>query len=184
MEISPNHVSLGGRRVEIHIRHIWVHPNPLEDENWEIIKTKPTARQRRQAKRQLRKLKQQEKAQAKQEVPEKAKTSSTASLGATEESLPKASRVVRKFTLSDFMPPRLRDETMQEASYSYNSVVGFSMNGYESSDTAKDTDEWEESLETGEYLSDKEWVPESHLMPVFWYNPFQPQGSWSDDDED
>ena len=21
-------------------------------------------------------------------------------------------------------------------------------------------------------------------MPVIWYNPFQPQGSWSDDDED
>ena len=90
---------------------IWVHPDLLEDENWEIVKTKPTAQQRRQAKRQLRKLKQQEKAQTKQEVPEKAETSSTASLGATEESLPKASRVVRKFTLSDFMPPRLKDET-------------------------------------------------------------------------
>ena len=57
------------------------------------------------------------------------------------------------------------------------------MNGYESSDTASDTDEWEESLETGEYLSDEEWIPESHLMLVIWYNPFQPQGSWSDDDE-
>ncbi|XXG88145.1 hypothetical protein AAC387_Pa12g0394 [Persea americana] len=57
------------------------------------------------------------------------------------------------------------------------------MNGYESSDTASDTDEWEESLETGEYLSDEEWIPESHLMPVIWYNPFQQQGSWSDDDE-
>jgi len=44
---------------------IWVHPNLLEDENWEIVKTKPTAQQRRQAKRQLRKLKQQEKAQTK-----------------------------------------------------------------------------------------------------------------------
>ena len=54
------------------------------------------------------------------------------------------------------------------------------MNGYESSDT----NEWEESLETGEYLSDEEWIPESHLMPVIWYNPFQPQGSWSDDDKD
>ncbi|MFX5245007.1 hypothetical protein ABTD35_19455, partial [Acinetobacter baumannii] len=39
-------------------------------------------------------------------------------------------------------------------------------------------------LETGEYLSDEEWVPESHLMPVIWYNPLQPQGSWSDDEED
>ena len=58
------------------------------------------------------------------------------------------------------------------------------MNGYESSDTASDTDEWEESLETGEYLSDEEWILESHLMPEIWYNPFQPQGSWSDDDED
>jgi len=55
---------------------IWVHPDLLEDENWEIVKTKPTAQQRRQAKRQLRKLKQQEKAQTKQEVPEKAETSS------------------------------------------------------------------------------------------------------------
>ncbi|XXG53412.1 hypothetical protein AAC387_Pa03g1503 [Persea americana] len=82
------------------------------------------------------------------------------------------------------MSPRLRDETTQGASYSCNSVVGFSMNGYESSDIASDTDEWEESLETGEYLSDEEWIPESHLMPVIWYNPFQPQGSWSDDDED
>ena len=60
------------------------------------------------------------------------------------------------------MPPRLRDETTQGASYSCNSVGGFSMNGYESSDT----DECEESLETGEYLSDEEWIPESHLMPV------------------
>ncbi|XXG47604.1 hypothetical protein AAC387_Pa02g2228 [Persea americana] len=150
----------------------------------EIVKTKPTAQQRRQAKRQLRNLKQQEKAQTKQEVPEKAETSSTASQGATEESLPKGSRVARKFTLGDFMLPRFRDETMQGASYSCNSVVGFSMNGYESSDTASDTDEWEESLDTGEYLSNEEWIPESHLMPVIWYNPFQPQGSWSDDDED
>ena len=89
------------------------YPDLLEDENWEIVKTKPTAQQRRQAKRQLRKLKQQEKAQTKQEVPEKAETSSTASQGATEESLPKASRVARKFTLSDFMPPWLKDETTQ-----------------------------------------------------------------------
>ncbi|KAJ8644136.1 hypothetical protein MRB53_005884 [Persea americana] len=163
---------------------IWVHPDLLEDENWEIVKTKSTAQQRRQAKRQLRKLKQQEKAQTKQEVPEKAETSSTASLGATEGSLSKVPRVIRKFTLSDFMPPRLRDETTQGTSYSCNSVVGFSMNGYESSDTASDTDEWEESLETGEYLSDEEWISESHLMTVIWYNPFQPQGSWSDDDED
>ncbi|KAJ8615024.1 hypothetical protein MRB53_034396 [Persea americana] len=125
-----------------------------------------TSFKRRQAKRQLRKLKQQEKAQTKQEVPEKAETSSTASLGPTEGSLPKVPRVIRKFTLSDFMPPRLRDETTQGASYSCNSVVGFSMNGYESSDTASDTNEWEESLETGEYLSDEEWIPESHLMPV------------------
>ncbi|XXG73202.1 hypothetical protein AAC387_Pa07g2161 [Persea americana] len=58
------------------------------------------------------------------------------------------------------------------------------MNGYESSDTASDTDEWEESLETGEYLSYEEWIPESHLMPVILYNPFQPQGSLSDDDKD
>ncbi|XXG53399.1 hypothetical protein AAC387_Pa03g1493 [Persea americana] len=86
---------------------IWVHPDLLEDENWEIVKTKPTAQQRRQAKRQLCKLKQQEKAQTKQEVPKKAETSSTASLGATEGSLPKVPRVIRKFTLSDFMPPRL-----------------------------------------------------------------------------
>ncbi|XXG73220.1 hypothetical protein AAC387_Pa07g2178 [Persea americana] len=82
------------------------------------------------------------------------------------------------------MPPRLRNETMQGASYSCNSAVGFSMNGYESNDTASDTDEWEESLETREYISDEEWIPESHLMLVIWYNPFQPQGSWSDDDED
>ncbi|XXG68832.1 hypothetical protein AAC387_Pa06g1837 [Persea americana] len=82
------------------------------------------------------------------------------------------------------MLPRLRDETTQGASYSCNSVIGFSMNGYESSDTASDTDEWEESLETGEYLSDEKWILESHFMPVIWYNPFQPQGSWSDDDED
>ena len=58
------------------------------------------------------------------------------------------------------------------------------MDGYESSDTASDIDEWEESLETGEYLSDEEWIPESQLMLVIWYNSFQPQGSWSDDDED
>ena len=45
------------------------------------------------------------------------------------------------------------------------------MDGYESSDTASDIDEWEESLETGEYLSDEEWVPESQLMLVIWYNP-------------
>ena len=90
---------------------IWVHPDLLEDENWEIVKTKPTAQQRKQAKRQLRKLKQQEKAQTKQEVPEKAETSSTTSLGATEGSLPKVPRVIRRFTLSDFMPPWLRDET-------------------------------------------------------------------------
>ncbi|XXG76866.1 hypothetical protein AAC387_Pa08g1139 [Persea americana] len=82
------------------------------------------------------------------------------------------------------MPPRLRNETMHRASYSCNSVVGFSMNGYKSSDTASDIDEREESLETGEYLSDEEWIPESYLMPVIWYNPYQPQGSWSDDDED
>ena len=83
-----------------------------------------------------------------------------------------ALRVERKFTLGDFMPPRLRDETTQGATYSCNSIVGSSMNGYESSDTASDTDEWEESLETGEYLSNEEWIPESHLMPVIWYNPF------------
>ena len=84
---------------------IWVHPDLLEDENWEVVKTKPTAQQRRQARRQLRKLKQQEKAQPKQEVIEKAETSSTASLGVTEESVPKTSKVVRKFTLGDFKPP-------------------------------------------------------------------------------
>ncbi|KAJ8630242.1 hypothetical protein MRB53_023565 [Persea americana] len=44
---------------------IWVHPDLLEDKNWEIVETKPTAQQRRHAKRQLRKLKQQEKAQPK-----------------------------------------------------------------------------------------------------------------------
>ena len=54
------------------------------------------------------------------------------------------------------------------------------MDGFESNDT----DEWEESLETGEYLSDEEWILESDLMPVIWYNPLQPQGSWSDDEED
>ncbi|XXG47282.1 hypothetical protein AAC387_Pa02g1950 [Persea americana] len=41
----------------------------------------------------------------------------------------------------------------------------------------------DKSLETGEYLFDEEWIPESHLMPVIWYNPLQPQGSWSDDEE-
>ena len=163
---------------------IWVHPDLFEDENWEVVKTKPTAQQRRQARRQLRKLKQQEKAQPKQEVIEEAKTSSTASPGATEEPVPKTSKVVRKLTLSDFMPPQLRNETTQGASYSCNSVIGFSMDGYESSDTASDTDEWEESLETGEYLSDEEWIPESRLMPVIWYNPLQPQGFWFDDEED
>ena len=58
------------------------------------------------------------------------------------------------------------------------------MNGYESSDTANDTDEWEESLEIREYLSVEEWIPELHLMPVIWYNPLQPQGSWSNDEQD
>ncbi|XXG47280.1 hypothetical protein AAC387_Pa02g1948 [Persea americana] len=58
---------------------IWVHPDLLEDENWEVVKTK-----QRLARRQLRKLKQQEKAQPKQEVIEKAETSFTASLEATE----------------------------------------------------------------------------------------------------
>ena len=88
-----------------------MHPDLLEDENWEVVKTKSTAQQRKQARRQLRKLKQQEKAQPKQEVIEKAETSYTASLGATEESIPMTSKVVRKFTLSDFMPPQLRNET-------------------------------------------------------------------------
>ena len=37
---------------------IWVHPDLLEDENWEVVKTKQTAQQRRQARRYLRKLKQ------------------------------------------------------------------------------------------------------------------------------
>ena len=54
------------------------------------------------------------------------------------------------------------------------------MNGYESSDT----DEWEESLETWEYLFNEEWVHEPHLIPVIWYNPLQPQGSRSGDEED
>ena len=53
------------------------------------------------------------------------------------------------------------------------------MNGYE----YNDTDEWEESLETGEYLSDEEWVPEPHLIPIIWHNPLQPQLSQSDDEE-
>ena len=57
------------------------------------------------------------------------------------------------------------------------------MDEYESSDTASDTDEWEESLETGEYLYDEECIPESHLMLVIWNNPLQPQGSWSDYEE-
>ena len=91
---------------------IWVHPDLLEDENWEIVKTKPTAQQQRHAKRQLPKLKQQEKAQPKQEIIEKAETSFTTSLGATEEPVPKTSKVGRKFTLNDFMPPQLRNESM------------------------------------------------------------------------
>ena len=37
-------------------KHIWVHPDLVEDENWEIVKTKPTAQQRRQARRHHRKL--------------------------------------------------------------------------------------------------------------------------------
>ena len=127
---------------------IWVHPDLLEDENWEIVKTKPTARQRRQARRQLHKLKQHEKPQPKQEVPKKAKTSSTSSLGAAEKSPSETSRPARKFTLGDFMPSLLKTEDMHGALYSCNSVIGFSMGGYESSDTASDTDEWEESLET------------------------------------
>ena len=119
---------------------------------------KSTARQRRQARRHLFKLKQQEKAQPKKEVDEKAEASSTAS---------KTSQAVRKFTLSDFMPPQLKEEATQGASYSCNSVVGFAMDGYESSDTDDgfdSTNEWEESLETGEYLSDEEWVPDTFLM--------------------
>ncbi|XXG82672.1 hypothetical protein AAC387_Pa10g0572 [Persea americana] len=64
------------------------------------------------------------------------------------------------------MPPRLRDETMQGASYSCNSVVGFSMNGYKSSDTTSDTDEWDESFETGEYISDQEAVQENVVNPA------------------
>ena len=44
---------------------IWVHPDLLEDENWEIFKTKLTAQQRMQSRRNLRKLKQQEKAHKK-----------------------------------------------------------------------------------------------------------------------
>ncbi|XXG72495.1 hypothetical protein AAC387_Pa07g1575 [Persea americana] len=133
---------------------IWVHPDLLEDENWEIVQRKPTAQQRRQAKRQLRKLKQQGKPQTKQEVPKKAETSSIASLGATEESLPKVPIVIGKFTLSDFMPPRLRDETTQGASYSCNSVVGFSVNGYESSDTAGDTGSWSDDDEDQEAVQE------------------------------
>ncbi|NDV21062.1 hypothetical protein GO013_16770, partial [Pseudodesulfovibrio sp. JC047] len=131
-----------------------------EDENWEVVKTKPTALQRRLARKHLLKLKRQEKTQPKQEVREKAESSSTASLGATETSLPETSKGVRKFTLSDFMPPQFKEEATQGASYSCNSVVGFSIDGYESSDTDDGfepnyTDEWEESLETGEYLSDE-----------------------------
>ena len=48
---------------------------------------------------------------------------------------------------------------------------------------SSDTDEWEESLKTGEYLSNEEWVPESHPIPVIWYNPLQPQGSQFDNEE-
>ena len=96
-------------------------------------------------------------------------------MGATEESIPKTSRAARKFTLGDFMLPRLRNEITRGTSYSCNSVVGFSMVGYESNET----DEWEESLETGE-----EWVLGPHLIPVIWYNPLQPQGSWFDDEKD
>ena len=97
-----------------------------------------------------------------------------------EKSIRKTSKGVRRLILSDFIPPHLRNETLQGASYSCNSVVGFSMHGYESSDT----NEWEESLETGEYLSNEEWVPEHHLIPIIWYNPLQLQGSGSDDEED
>ncbi|WP_274923090.1 hypothetical protein, partial [Streptomyces clavifer] len=153
------------------------------------MKTKPTALQRRLARKHLLKLKRQEKVQPKQEVHEKAESSSTASQGATKTSLPETSKGVRKLTLSDFMPPQFKEEATQGASYSCNSVVGFSIDGCESSNTEDGfesdyTDEWEESLETGEYLSDEEWVPETHLMPVIWYNPYAPQGSWSDDEED
>ncbi|KAJ8620217.1 hypothetical protein MRB53_028746 [Persea americana] len=93
---------------------IWVHPDLLEDENWEIVKTRLTAQLRRQAKRQLHSLKQQEKAQTRQGVPEKAETSFTASLGATEESLPKASRVARKFTLGSLFDDDEDQEIVQK----------------------------------------------------------------------
>ena len=59
------------------------------------------------------------------------------------------------------MPPQFQKEATQEASYSCNSVIGFPIDGYDSSDTndgyeSDYADEWEESLETGEYLSDEE----------------------------
>ena len=41
---------------------ICVHPDLLEDENWEVVKTKPTTQQRRQARKHLLKLKRQKKA--------------------------------------------------------------------------------------------------------------------------
>ena len=30
----------------------------------------------------------------------------------------------------------------------------------------------------------EEWIPESLLIPVIWYNPLQPHGSWSDDEKE
>lgn len=53
------------------------------------------------------------------------------------------------------------------------------MNGYESSNI----DEWKESLAIREYLHNEECVLEPHLILVFWHNPSQPQGSWSDFEE-
>ncbi|XXG73026.1 hypothetical protein AAC387_Pa07g2008 [Persea americana] len=105
---------------------IWVHPDLLKDENWEIVKTKSTAQQRRQAKRQLRKLKQQEKAQTKTRFLKRQK------------------------------PPLPLHKGHQRSLFPRPQEC----------DTASDIDEWEESLETREYLSDEEWISESHLMPV------------------
>ena len=90
---------------------MWVHPDLLEDEDWEIVKTKLKAQQRRQIKKHLRKLKQQEKDRKKQEIDEEAETSSNASLA--EKSLPKSPKMVKKFTLGNFMPTQLKDRTTQ-----------------------------------------------------------------------
>lgn len=83
----------------------WVHPGLLKDEDWDIVKTKPTSQQCKQAKKRLHRLKQQEKGRKKQEILEKEETTSIASLGATKNSLPKSPKPVRKVPIGVFMPP-------------------------------------------------------------------------------